>query len=749
MATSIPRGIPEGPPPVSGAPLTAPAVNMNPTPAPAGRSMIRIVTPDELNRRDQQLQLAANDAAQQAEQQMSELVRHVRAAWTDMRNHRNSANSGPKESLNERLLAASRSFNGQYDPGKLAEIRKFGGSDVYAKIVAAKVRGATSLLREIYLGPEKPWQLEPTPDPDIPDPVEQDVAKVLAFEVEGLMRAGQPIDEVAIQGRARELMKQAHMAAKRKASEEAKEADESLDDILVEGGFYQALAHFLLDLPLFPFACIKGPEVRMVWDIKWVQGKPVNMRIPRMFWYRVSPYDLYWSPGATEVEDSEFIEKKRYSRASLVEIKDLPGYNKEAIEAILEIFGRGGLHDWMDSVDQARAQSEGRENPNLNRSAFIQGAEYHGSVQARMLLEYGFTMDDLATDDPNSEINVQAWVIDRWCIKVQLSPSPRKRVPYYITSYEKVPGTIAGNALPDILEDPAAVANACLRALVNNMSIASGPQVEIQMDRIHPSSNPDDLYPWKRWKVVGDPVMGTTEKPAIKFWQPESRAQELLGIYKEMGNIGDELSAIPKYLTGSDRMGGAGRTASGLAMLMGNANKLLQTVASNIDIDVIEPSLQGLYDMVMLADAGVKLRGDENIRVRGVAMAQKRELERSRQMEFLAATANPIDMQIVGMEGRAKLLRAISMGVGLDGETIVPDPETIKDAMGALAAPGAPPPPGTPGSPPPGKGPGGPSGGSPVPATGQPGLPAGPGAGPQLNLVQGPGKGIPGPQGGP
>lgn len=720
--------------------MTQPGVDMGPQGAP-GRSLLRIVTPDELNRRELQMREAVDGAQQRADEQMSELVRHVRQVWADMRNHRNSANSGPKESLNERLLAASRAFNGQYDPQKLAEIRKFGGSDVYAKIVAAKVRGATSLLREIYLGPEKPWALEPTPDPEIPDPVEQDVAKVLAFEVEGLMRAGQPIDEVAIQQRAQQLMQQAHQAAKKKAAEEAKEADEALDDILVEGGFYQALAHFMLDLPLFPFACIKGPEVRMVWDIKWIQGKPQNTRIPRMFWYRVSPYDLYWSPGASLVEDSDFIEKKRYSRASLVEIKDLPGYNREAIEEILEVFGRGGLHDWMDSVDQQRAQSEGRENPNLNRSAFIEGAEYHGSVQANMLLEYGFNMEQLGTEDPNSEVNVQAWVIDRWCIKVQLSPSPRKRVPYYITSYEKVPGTIAGNALPDILEDPAAVANACLRALVNNMSIASGPQVEIQMDRIHPSCNWQDLYPWKRWPVIGDPVMGTTEKPAIKFWQPESRAQELLGIYKEMGNIGDELSAIPKYLTGSDRMGGAGRTASGLAMLMGNANKLLQTVASNVDVDVIEPSLQGLYDMVMLADAGVKLRGDENIRVRGVAMAQKRELERSRQMEFLQATANPIDMQIVGMEGRAKLLRAISMGVGLDGETIVPDVSAIKDAMGQLAAPGAPPPPGTPGMPGAGKGPG--------PVAGPGPEPAGPGAGPVTNLVQGPGKGIPGPQGGP
>ena len=37
-------------------------------------------------------------------------------------------------------------------------------------------------------------------------------------------------------------------------------------------------------------------------------------------------------------------------------------------------------------------------------------------------------------------------------------------------------------------------------------------------------------------------------------------------------------------------------------MLMGNAQKVLQTVAANIDEDVIRGVLDCLYDMVMLTD---------------------------------------------------------------------------------------------------------------------------------------------------
>ena len=91
-------------------------------------------------------------------------------------------------------------------------------------------------------------------------------------------------------------------------------------------------------------------------------------------------------------------------------------------------------------------------------------------------------------------------------------------------------------------------------------------------------------------------------------------------------------------------MGGAGRTASGLAMLMGNAAKILQTVAANIDNDVIKEVINALYDMVMLTDTTGLLRGDESIKVLGVQVAMQRETQRQRQLEFLQITANPIGL---------------------------------------------------------------------------------------------------------
>lgn len=635
-----------------------------------GRGVLRVVAPAALD-----AALKAQDESKVAAAQetdaltLTNLAAHIRTQFDAYKQHRNSSSG-----WSNRLLAALRAFNGEYDAEKLAQIKQFGGSEVYGRMIAMKCRGASSLLRDVYLSPDRPWGLEPPADPDIPPEIIQTISQLVGVEAQTNAQNGQPSDLNSIRDRTLHLMEAARQAAKKRAAQQAEIAEDKIDELLTEGKFYIALAEFLVDLPLFPFACIKGPVVRIVPSVVWTNGKALVQQKPKLFWQRVSPFDLWWTPGASDIEDASCIERTRVTRADLNDLLDLPGYNQEAIRAVLDEYGRGGLNDDWDTTDAERAQQESRENPVYNRSGLITCLEFHGNVQGRMLLEYG--MDAKAIPDPLRDYMVQAWLIGRHIIKVQFSPSPRKRHPYFITSFEKVPGTPVGNALPDILEDIEQVSNATLRALVNNLSIASGPQVVINTDRLAPDEDGEDMYPWKRWRVTSDPMANSTQKP-IDFFQPNSNANELIAVWQKFNDMADEASAIPKYMSGN-ATGGAGRTASGLAMLMGNASKILQTVAANVDRDVVEQALAGLFDMIMLTDTSGMLTGQETVKVMGVSVAIQRETERSRQMEFLQATANPIDNAILGPSGRAKVLRSVSQGIGMDGQDIVPTDDDVK-----------------------------------------------------------------------
>ncbi len=619
----------------------------------------------------------AQDASQKRADDLYGLAGYIRSQYEIMRLHRENPTSG----WSGRLLDAMRAFNGQYSPEQLQEIAKFGGSRVYARIIAVKCRGASSLLRDVYLGSDRSWGLDPDVDPAIPPNIIQAIEQLVSTEVQSAAQSGMTPDPMHIQDRFQQLLESARQAAKKKAGAQAKIAEDKLDDILIEGGFYKALAEFIIDLPLFPYAVIKGPIVKIVPEVKWQNGQPVTTNTPRLFWSRISPFDLYWTPGVSDIEDANCIERSRVTRAELNDLLDLPGYDSDAVRAALEDYGRGGLDDNWDYVDAERAIQENRENPRTNRSGLIACLEFQGNVQGTLLLAAG--LPEEVIPDPVRDYFVQAWLIGSHIIKVQLAPSPRKRHQYFVTSFEKVPGTPVGNGLPDILADIQDVCNATMRALVNNLSISSGPQVVINTDRLADDEDGEDLYPWKRWRMTSDP-QGNSAQKAIDFFQPNSNAQEMMQVYTNFANLADELSAVPKYMTGSG-VGSVGRTASGLSMLMGNASKILQTVAANIDRDIFDPLLRGLFDMIMLTDESGLLTGEESVRVMGVAVALQKETQRARQLEFLQATANPIDMQIIGPRGRAEVLRPVADSLGLPGAKIVPSDDEL-DAQQQAAA---------------------------------------------------------------
>lgn len=637
--------------------------------------VIQFTAPAQL---EQQLQTAATqkaqeqDAAQSNVTQYPELAGYVKAQFEIFRNHRNT-----QAGWSNRMLAALRTFNGQYDPTKLVEITKMGGSTVYARMIAQKCRAASSLLRDIYLGQDQPWALEPPADPDIPDDVKQQIDQLIQQEAQKVQQTlGQPPSPSDMADRKRNLLDQAEEASKKKASKQARSSEGKIEDMLRQGGFYHALAEFLVDLPIFPFACIKGPVVKVCPKVTWAKGggQPTVQQVPTLTWNRVSPFDIWFTPGVADIANANVIEKLRVTRAELNDLLDLPGYDQAEIRAVLDEYGRGGLYDNWDTTDAERSVLENRENPAWNRSGMISMMEFNGNVQGRLLQDYGLVVPDELRD-----YHVQIWVVGSHVIKAHLSPSPRQRHPYFITSFEKVPGTPVGNGLTDLLQDLQEVANATLRSLVNNVSISSGPQVVVNDEMLAPEENGEDLYPWKRWHVRNDPVANNSKQP-ISFFMPANNAAPLIQVYQEFISIADDVSAIPKYV-GGQAGGGAGRTASGLAMLMGNASKILQTVSANIDRDVLEECLLQLFDLLMLTDTSGLLTGEEKVTVQGVNVAIQRETLRQRQIEFLTATNNPTDMKIMGLPGRAAVLRSVSTTIGMPGDNIVPSEDAIDQMM--------------------------------------------------------------------
>jgi hypothetical protein len=704
-----------------------------------GRGLLRVVGNDELDAAEKR----SRDLADIEPEVATQLANYVRQRFEKAVRHRRVI------AVDDELIRDMRAYNGQYDPGVLQAIQAMGGSTTYSRLMTMKCRGATALLRNVYMNSDRPWTLAPSADPVIPESLEMNIAGLVHEEVLKENAKGNIVAQDLIIKRLEELYNATQLSQREKAAEEAKKAQLKVDKILEVGMFYNALTDFLADLPVYKYAVIKGPVSRRKTELKWERGKRklVAHESIEFQWERVSPWDIWFSPGATNIRNTEVFERQRMSVNDLYNLIGLPGYREDDIRAIIQAYEGRGFKEWIQIFDYERAQMEGRNN--VLDDSFINAIEFHGFILGRYLMEYNVP----GVDDPLKPYFVTAWMVDKRIFKVMLNPSPRLRVPYYVTSFDKQPGSLFGNGIPALANDITDVINATLRALVNNIAISSGPQVVYHEELLSPSQD-DSLYPWKRWKVLSDP--SNPQAKPVEFFQPQSNAQELMGIIDKFSVMLDDVSTIPRYLTGNGAAGGAGRTASGLSMLINNANKTLQNVADNIDNDIFQPLLEMLYDFIMLTDTTGMLRGDETIVVEGVRQAAKQEQDLTKQLQFLQLINNPAYQGLMGPDETARVLQQIADNIGMEikikqpGDAIPPPGPNGGPNSGPL--PGLPPgvvvPPGWPISaalPPPAQGAGfnpsgtnvpAPSGAAPPGAGGVQGIPAAPQGFSPLNTVQ-------------
>jgi hypothetical protein len=590
-----------------------------------------------------------------------------------------------------KMLKSVRARRGEYDPDKLAQLREQGSSTIYMMITSNKCRAASSWLRDtlVTASDDKPWTITPTALPDLPPNEVEGIMQQAQAEVEQLYMNGTPPTDQQVRERLLEMKDMALSHLQDLAKRTAERMEVKMEDQLQEGNWSKAFSEFLDDITTFPSAFIKGPIIRKRPKLKWIPSPDGQYTLDMqeelvMEWERVDPFNIYPSADASDVNQGDLIERHKLSRADLQAMIGVEGYSEGAIRAVLELYGKGGLRDWI-YVDMNKAAAEGKSTMGVqqNPSKLIDALQFWGSVQGQLLLDWGMSAEEIP--DPLAEYPVEAWIIADWVIKAVINPDPLGRRPYYKASYEEVPGAYWGNSVADLCRDAQDVCNATARALVNNMSIASGPQVVYNIDRLPQGENITQMYPWKVWQVTSDPLNGSA--PPMQFFQPSSLSQELMAVFEKFSVLADEYTGIPRYMTGDSPAGGAGRTASGMSMLMSNAGKAIKQVVANIDTNVISSVIDRLYYYNMRYGTDPDLKGDVNIIARGAVSLIVKEQAQVRQSQFLQiALTSPAAQQIIGIEGIAELLRQGAKTLDMNPDRIVPPVEIIKQRMAQAQA---------------------------------------------------------------
>jgi len=617
------------------------------------------------------------------DQIVESLASHCRREWERARD--------AKQPIEREMMVDLRQREGKYNDQKLTAIREMGGSEIKMMLTDVKCRAAIAWIRDILFGSgERPFSCEPTPLPDIPPQLIEAIEAEAYQELQ--LVAGAIPHPRDLRERIEAYKDQVLKHAKREARRQSKRMEDKIDDEYIQGEFYKGLDEFIDDFVTHKTAILKGPVIRKKKELQWAkdndQNRPnglkavVKERLTRMF-YAVSPFDIYLTPEARNFNEGTLIERHRLPPDVISGYLGTPGYSDEQIRKALAQYADHGLSDWL-WYDFERARLQGRPYDQIYDSGnHIDTLEIWTKVRGQWLIDWGST----ETVDPEQYYEAQVWLIGQYVIRATLNDDPLGKRNYHADSYVRVRNSPWGRGVPLLMFDLQNMCDSCARALSNNMGIGSGPQAEIHIDRLPEGETITKMHPWKIWQTLSNKY-GTPGK-AVNFFQPDIHADVLIAVFKFFSELADEYTGIPRYMTGEGGgMGGAGRTASGLSMLMNNSSRLMKGVIANVDAAIISIT-QNTHRHLLMYDETMEHKGDVKVVAKASQALLHREAQQLRINETLQNTMNPVDFQIMGPRGRLELLRGALRGIdAIDVEKVLPtNDELLLQALSQKLAP--------------------------------------------------------------
>lgn len=598
-----------------------------------------------------------------------------------------------KKSVEQVLLASQMQRDGEYSEQKKKDLESIGDPLIFIRLTDTKCGSFESQMNDI-LGIGQKALVEPTPIPDLPPDI---INKIVEKTMEELRKQSEQLGEGAMDAEnAYNMAKMMRDSMEKQFQKSAKDTSilmsKEIEDVYWEGGFYTALSEVIKDMSTFK-TCIMKAVLREVdefnrWEknVKTGRWTPKSEKKIKMVFERVSPLDWFPAPRASNIKDCYVLEKVAYSRKSLAGLLGNESYNQDAIKELLENFSRSGVTE-ATTIDQQRITVEGKGDsllaPQVKEVENFEGLEFYGSVQGSMLLELG--VETLDEDDRLKEFDIWAIKIGDKIIKVEINSDIFAKKPYFYTSFEKRIGNVWGFGIPEKMEPLQNICNAMVRALCVNASYGAGPQTSINLAALTSNEEISTVFPRKIWQYRDS--TGILKDP-VHFFNIPMIAEELMGIYEKFKNESDDITGIPRYAYGNQDVSGAAATARGLSMLMGAATKTIKRAVKNVDDDIITQATNFVFNYIMLTSDKEDIKGDLKPRSRGsLTIAAKEELNAARQ-NFLALTANEFDMPIIGINGRAAILREIVKGLDMDDAEIIPSKEqlSLQEQIEALKA---------------------------------------------------------------
>lgn len=558
----------------------------------------------------------------------------------------------------ERWLQDHRQYKGVYEPDILSAMDP-NKSKVNFRVTKVKVDTTKARLMDLLFpaNGEKNWGISSTPEPEVhPRRIQEKAQELVEQGVDP-----KDIDEDAI---LRDLSKESSEAMSK----------EMADQLVESPGrpSYRGECGSIVNQALkYGTGCLKGPLVeRRVrnkytvneqtgqWELEPHQGEK------HPFYEFVSIWSLYPDMSVADPRRARFVWQDHLMAPNeLLNLANMPGFSVNTIRQYLIDNPNGDAEARQYETDLRTLSGLETSAPDLDGKYRVY--ERWGYVKGHQLIMAGV---EIPAEQAGDEFPACVWIIGNRVIKCVLSPIEGVEIPYHFYFFDKDESSFFGNGLPTVMRDCQAGINASVRMALDNAAIASGPQIGVNMRALHESCDPTDVHGWKVWLFKNNVDVRT----AFNVFDLPSHTNELMALTKMFSDFSDELTT-PRFMQGDNNgVKGAGKTASGLSMLMGAANINLKDLVKDFDDCITKPFITALYHWNMKFNKREDIKGDFDIIARGSSALIAKEIQAQRMTQAVALTDNP------RFQGRVKdddLLSEIFKSMDLDTEILRTDAE--------------------------------------------------------------------------
>tara|TARA_A100001388_G_scaffold230025_1_gene181993 strand:+ start:32539 stop:34680 length:2142 start_codon:yes stop_codon:yes gene_type:complete len=440
------------------------------------------------------------------------------------------------------------------------------------------------------------------------------------------------------------------------AKRAAQKMEKRMHDQLDETDAPKHLRSVAFETCLFGTGVFKGPFAQDKEYPRWDEEgnyDPLFETIPKMEY--VSIWDFYPDPDARNMSEAEFsIQRHRLNRTQMRALKKRPHFREESIELALDMGASYQREYWEDALEDDSTSSS------MDRYEVL---EYWGILDSELAEEADIDIPKDLEDQDQIQVNI--WVCNNQILRLVLNPFTPTRIPYLSVPYELNPYSFFGIGVAENMTDTQLLMNGFMRMAVDNGALSGNLLIEVDETNLVPGQDMS-VYPGKVFRrqagAPGQAIFGT------KF---PNVSQELLLMFDKSRQLADEATGIPSYSHGSGAVGGVGRTASGMSMLMGAAAQNIKAVVRNIDDYLLGPLGKALFAFNMQFNFDKEFIGDLEVKARGTESLMRNEVRSQRLLQFMQMTANP---QMAPFVKYDYILRELSASMDLDEDKILNDP---------------------------------------------------------------------------